>query len=89
MTKLRPPGVLTLKALRSDDQMSWCGDQEGWIESVQSVGGCVEVTLSLTDGSLARSMLDSEHADWLELRVGQIVKLALLSPGDPRLLVVC
>ncbi|MGO9955119.1 MAG: hypothetical protein ACLP50_03955 [Solirubrobacteraceae bacterium] len=69
--------------------MSWCEDQEGWIESVQTVGGRVEVTLSLADGSLARSTLDAEQADWLELRVGQIVKLALLAPGDPRRPVVC
>jgi hypothetical protein len=67
-----------------------CGaDHEGWIESVQSIGGCVEVTLSLADGSFARSTLDSEQADWLELRVGQIVKLALLSAGDPQRSVVC
>jgi hypothetical protein len=69
--------------------MSWRGSHEGWIESVQSIGGCVEVTLSLADGSLARSTLEWEQADWLELRVGQIVKLAPRSPGDPRRPVVC
>jgi hypothetical protein len=64
------------------------GGREGWIERVDRIGDCAEVTLSLADGSLARSRMEIERADWLELSAGQIVSLVPRSAGDPGVEVV-
>jgi hypothetical protein len=64
------------------------GGREGWIERVDLIGDCAEVTLSLADGSLARSLVEVERADWLELTAGQIVSLVPRSAGDPGVPVV-
>lgn len=65
------------------------GGPEAWVENIVLVGDGVEVTLSLADGRLARSFLQIDRADWLELRIGQIVTLAPPSPGHPGGAVVC
>jgi len=63
-------------------------ETEAWVEHVHRQGECVVVALSLADGSAAHSVLAREWADWLDLRVGQIIGLAARSPGDPGLTVV-
>jgi hypothetical protein len=59
------------------------GHNEAWIEHVRGQGDSVLVELSLADGSPAFSVLDRVEADWLELRPGQIMKLATDLPRDP------
>jgi hypothetical protein len=49
--------------------------REGWIENVEPIGDSVAVTLSLSDGRILGVMIDADQADWLELRIGQIVNL--------------
>jgi hypothetical protein len=58
-------------------------EAEGWIEHVHGRGDSVLLALLLADGSPAFSVLGRDEADWLELRPGQIVSLATVSPGDP------
>jgi hypothetical protein len=58
---------------------------EAWIEDVQRRGELVVVTLCLADGTEARSVLAGDHADWLDLRPGQIVTVAATSAGGPGL----
>jgi hypothetical protein len=61
---------------------SCCPDcLEGWIENVEPIGDSVAVTLSLSDGCLLSVMMAADQADWLELRVGQIVNLLPDSVG--------
>src|ERR1700679_2590389 len=58
---------------------------EAWIEDVQRRGELVIVTLCLADGTEGRSVLAGDHAEWLDLRPGQIVTVAATSAGGPGL----
>jgi len=52
---------------------------EGVIESVRRVGAEVDVHMLLSDGGTGVARLDVFEWDWLELRVGDIVAVRLLS----------
>ena len=55
------------------------GGSEGVIESVRRVGPEVDVRVLLSDGRTGVARLDVFEWDWLELRVGDIVAVTLLS----------
>jgi len=52
---------------------------EGVIERVRRVGAEVDVRMLLSDGGTGVARLDVHEWDWLELRVGDIVAVTLLS----------
>ncbi len=52
---------------------------EGVIERVRRVGAEVDVRVLLSDGASGVARLDVLEWDWLELRVGDIVAVTLLS----------
>ena len=54
-------------------------ETEGVIERVRRVGGEVHVSVLLSDGGTGVARLDVNAWDWLELRVGDIVAVTLLS----------
>ena len=55
------------------------GETEGVIERVQRIGAEVDVVMLLSDGGSAVARLCVEDWDWLELRVGDIIAVRLLS----------
>jgi hypothetical protein len=52
---------------------------EGVIERVRRIGAEVDVRVLLSDGGSGVARLDLHEWDWLELRVGDIVAVTLLS----------
>jgi hypothetical protein len=56
-----------------------CAAGEGVIERMRDRGGHVDVTLLLADGRPAATRLDRLEADWLELRIGDIVPVRPLA----------
>jgi hypothetical protein len=48
---------------------------EGVIERVRRVGRRVEVRMLLSDGGCGRARVDIQDWNWLELRVGDIVRV--------------
>jgi hypothetical protein len=52
---------------------------EGVIERMRDRGAHVDVTLLLADGRPAATRLDRLEADWLELRIGDIVPVRPLA----------
>ena len=63
-------------AIAGDDLGS---ETEGVIERVRRVGPEVDVRMLLSDGGTGVARLDVLEWDWLELRVGDIVAVTLLS----------
>jgi class 3 adenylate cyclase len=51
------------------------------IERMRRRGGHVHVTLLLADGRAAATRLERLEADWLDLRVGDIVPVRPLARG--------
>jgi hypothetical protein len=54
---------------------------EGVIERMRDRGGHVDVTLLLADGRSAATRLERLEADWLELRIGDIVPVRPIADG--------
>jgi hypothetical protein len=54
-------------------------ETEGVIERVRRVGAEVDVRMLLSDGGTGVARLDVHEWDWLELSVGDIVAVTLLS----------
>ncbi len=63
-------------AIAGDDLRA---ETEGVIERVRRVGEEVDVRILLSDGATGVARLDLLEWDWLELRVGDIVAVTLLS----------
>jgi hypothetical protein len=57
----------------------WSAAGEGVIERMRRRRGQVHVTLLLADGRAAATRLERLEADWLELRVGDIVPVRTLA----------
>jgi hypothetical protein len=60
---------------------------EGWIASLDWAPDEVIVSLVLADGSRGDALVDRDLAEWMELALGQIVRVCR-SAGDPGLLLV-
>lgn len=60
---------------------------EGWIASLDWAPDEVTVTLVLADGSRGDALVDRDLAEWMELALGQIVRVRR-SAGDPGFLLV-
>jgi hypothetical protein len=69
-------GVLAALAIAGDGHDT---DIEGVIERVRRVGEGVDVHMLLSDGASGVARVDVDEWDWLELRVGDIVAVTLLS----------
>ena len=54
-------------------------ETEGVIERVRQAGGQVDVRMLLSDGAKGIARLELHEWDWLELRVGDIVAVTVLS----------
>jgi hypothetical protein len=55
---------------------------EGVIERVHRVGRRVQIRMLLSDGAHGRAQVELQDWDWLELRVGDIVRVT--RAGSPR-----
>ena len=56
------------------------GGREAVIERIRRRARRVDVRLTLDDGSAAQACLEPEEAEWMELRVGDIVAVQCSAP---------